>query len=452
MKITITNKLIITKAPDELRIKICMAFTMENPAWIENDRMCRSNRKTPRHLTFYQQTPDGFTVPRGALGLVCCFCKESNISYQIIDKTRTLPKVDFIFAGTLKGYQKEAVNDVLSHDFNVLQAPTGSGKTVMAMSIIAERRQPALIIVHSKELLNQWIARVETFLNIPGAEIGKIGGGYKLQIGEKVTIALYQTLCRVAPDVKDLFGIVVVDECHKAPSRTFTEAVTPFDCSYMLGLSATPYRRDGLTKLIGWHLGRPVEVDPSDLTENDIILDVEVVTRETAFTTDFDPSGEYPQMLSELTEDEDRNGLIVGDVIKEAGNGGGTCLVLSDRKGHIDTLGEMLRQNGVNPEILTGAVKTKDRDAIVGRLNAGEVRVLIATGQLIGEGFDYKGFSTLFLTTPIKFSGRLLQYLGRILRPAPGKDKATVYDYIDVNIGVLEYSAKAREKVWEGYR
>jgi superfamily II DNA or RNA helicase len=207
--------------------------------------------------------------------------------------------------------------------------------------------------------------------------------------------------------------------------------------------------------LIGWHLGRQVAVEQSELTENDIIQNVNVISRETDFVTDYDPSEEYSQMLSELTEDNSRNRLIVGDIIEEASNGGGVCLVLSDRKTHCETMKTLLHDTGILADILTGEVKNAERKAIVERLNAGKVKVLIATGQLIGEGFDAKSLQTLFLATPIKFDGRLIQYLGRVMRPGPGKDHARVYDYIDRLVPVLAASHRGRQRVYSqigGYR
>ena len=447
MKIILSNEIQIIEAPELLLRKICETFSIENPRWIDNDKMSRWNGGTDHWLTFYENHPDGLTIPRGTMGLILYFCKEADTQYQIIDQRRTLPEQDFTFAGILKEYQQSATADILDRDFGVLQAPTGSGKTVMALSIIAERRQPCLIIVHSKELMDQWIKRIEEFLGIPPAEIGIIGNG-KHRIGEQLTVGIINSIYPIAGSLKNHFGHIVVDECHRCPSRTFTEAVTAFDCRFMLGLSATPYRRDGLTKLIGWHLGRKIEVRQADLTEEDIIIDVEVISRETAFVTDYDASEEYSQMLSELTEDNSRNRLIVGDIIKEASNGGGVCLVLSDRKEHCHTLQDMLSKQGMNADVLTGSVCNGERKTIVERLNSGGVKVLIATGQLIGEGFDAKSLQTLFLTTPVKFDGRLLQYLGRILRSAPGKSKAKVYDYCDVHVGVLAASARARQRVY----
>jgi superfamily II DNA or RNA helicase len=451
MKIKLANHITLIQPPDSLIKKIRSTFIIENPTWISNERMHRWNGGTPRWLACYGRDGDSLLVPRGAKELVLWFCKELNIRFEFVDNRWVLPQVGFTFNGVLKGYQEQAVSNVLSHDFNVLQAPTGSGKTVMALSVIAERKQPALIIVHSKELLNQWLDRIETFLSIPRNEIGIIGNG-KNRIGKKITVGIINSIYPVVRDIRQHFGHIIVDECHRTPSRTFTEAVSAFDCKCMLGLSATPYRRDGLTKLIGWYLGRKIEIKQANLTEQDIVLNVEVITRETDFTSWSNPSDEYAQMLSELTGDEDRNRLIVNDVAKEASNGGGVCLILSDRKSHCEAINSMLSETGIAADVLTGDTRDKEREAIVGRLNSGNVKVLVATGQLIGEGFDCRGLSTLFLATPIKFSGRLIQYLGRILRPAPGKGRARVYDFIDVNIGVLRASAKQRQRVYQLYQ
>ncbi|MEI6315621.1 MAG: DEAD/DEAH box helicase [Syntrophus sp. (in: bacteria)] len=449
MKIIITNHITITGAPESLVQKIRDTFTIENPAYLDNAKMGRWQGRTDHWLRFFKKQPDGVTIPRGTMGLILFFCKEMGIRYQIIDQRWTLPELDFIFSAILKGYQQQAANEILGRDFGVLQAPTGSGKTVIALSIIAARRQPCLIMVHSKELMDQWIERIEQFLCIPKDEIGIIGNG-KMKIGERITVGIINSIYPVAGEIRNHFGHVVVDECHRCPSRTFTEAVSAFDCKFMMGLSATPYRRDGLTKLIGWHLGRKIEVEQADLTEADIILDVEVIARETMFASSYDASEEYTRVLSELTEDADRNQLIAADVIREATNGGGICLVLTDRREHCHALAALITPSGIETAILTGEVSNGSRKAIVERLNSGGVRVLIATGQLIGEGFDCKGLSTLFLACPVKFSGRLIQYLGRILRPALGKDKAKVYDYCDVHIGVLASSARARQQVYRG--
>jgi superfamily II DNA or RNA helicase len=448
MRIELSNELNLLAPPEPLAQKIRDTFTIENPAWLDNKKMSRWNGKTHRWLKLYRRRRDGLSIPRGAMGLIIYFCREMNIQVEIDDRRPRLPDVDYVFNGILKPYQEKAVREILRRDFGVLEAPTGSGKTITALATIAERRQPCLVIVHSKELLSQWIESIEMFLGIPQSEIGIIGNGVK-RIGALITVGIVNSIYPIAEQMREHIGYLVVDECHRTPSRTFTEAVSAFDSKYMLGLSATPYRRDGLTKLITWHLGRQIEVKQADLTEADIIFDVEVIARETAFVTDYDASEEYTLVLSELTEDTDRNQLIAKDVVREAMNEGGICLVLTDRKEHCNSLAALIASRGIETAILTGDVPNGSRRAIVERLNAGTIRVLIATGQLIGEGFDCKGLSTLFLATPIKFSGRLIQYLGRVVRPAPGKDHAKIYDYIDAHVSVLKASAKARQRVYQ---
>ena len=146
------------------------------------------------------------------------------------------------------------MDGMLARDFGTLNSATGSGKTIMALYMVARRQQPTLIIVHTKDLAAQWTQRIEAFLGIAADKVGVIGAG-KNVVGQEITIALVQSLYKCVEDVAEHIGFLVVDECHRCPSRTFTEAVSGFDARYMLGLSATPWRRDKLSKLIFWHLG-----------------------------------------------------------------------------------------------------------------------------------------------------------------------------------------------------
>lgn len=450
MLLKIKNSLEISEFKHNFGDKICERLTFQNPVFLEAERMDRWTGDIEPVLHFYRQQSNGtLRVPRGFISQLLSMAQRTGESFEIVDARRELPPVDFTFFGELRPYQVEAVNDMMRRHFGTLAAPTGSGKTVMGLSIIAQRKQPALVVVHAKELLNQWVERIQAFLGISPAEIGIIGDG-KRRIGDKITVALVQSLYKYAEEIAPHIGHLIVDECHRAPSRTFTEAVIAFDCKYMLGLSATPWRRDKLSRLIFWHLGDVQhQIDTGQLQAQGSILRAEVLVRQTSFSPSFDPSTKYSSMLSELTEDAERNRLIAADIAQEAENGGGICLALSDRKAHCEALRSILADEfSVSAEILTGDVPNTERQALVERLNQGKVRVLIATGQLIGEGFDCRGLSTLFLCTPIKFSGRVLQYLGRVLRPAPGKDRAKVFDYVDQNVGVLVAAANARRRVY----
>jgi len=229
-------------------------------------------------------------MPRGFIGQAIWILRDTGIQFQVDNQTRRLPEVSFRFNGQLKDFQEEAVAAVMRRDFGTLSAPTGSGKTVMALKVIAKRRQPVLVVVHSKELLNQWVDRIGVFLGLSADQVGVIGDS-KLLLEEKVSVALVQTLYECAHEASPYIGHLVVDECHRAPSRTFTEAVTAFDSKYMLGLSATPWRRDGLSRLIYWFLGNKVyEVERDGLIEDGHILEAEVIIRETDFEPLSDPS------------------------------------------------------------------------------------------------------------------------------------------------------------------
>jgi superfamily II DNA or RNA helicase len=449
LKITIKNNLRLTGIPERLHDILVTRLKFKNPKYEENRRMNRWNRGVPRELKFYSRVRGGLWIPRGFTRQLIDLCRNLQIPYAIEDQRRSLPEVNFVFRGKLRAFQRKAVERMLVKDFGTLDAPTGSGKTIMALYILARRRQPAVIIVHTKDLAAQWLEQIEHFLGIPPDDIGLIGSGKKT-IGAEITVALVQSLYKCADEIARHIGHLVVDECHRTPSRTFTEAVTEFDCRYMLGLSATPWRRDKLSNLIFWHLGDVHhQVDQAHLVRSGDVLRAEVVFRETDFKPYFDPVTEYSKMLSELTANDDRNRLIVRDVAAAARNHSGICLVLSDRKRHCESLRAMLKyKHGIESEILTGDVQPRQREGVRTRLLQGEIRILIATGQLIGEGFDCPDLATLFLATPVRFSGRIIQYLGRILRPAPGKDRARVYDYVDVNVKPLVKAAQNRRRVY----
>jgi superfamily II DNA or RNA helicase len=448
---TLSNALKLGHLPPVLHQSLISRLEMENPQYVEATRLGRWTRGMPKVLRFHHRLgADGLVVPRGFIRQVVDMCRQQGIGFCIEDRRQCLAPVDFAFRGELKPFQQKAVADCLAKDFGVLSAPTGSGKTVMALAVVAARRQPTLIVVHTRELQDQWIERIGRFLDLPADRVGRIGGG-RVEPGTGITVAMVQTLYKHLDAIVPTVGFLVVDECHRCPSRTFTEAVTAFDCRYMLGLSATPWRRDKLSQLIFWHLGNTAhEIEHRRLVASGDVLDAEVILRETEFKPYFDPVTEYSRMLSELTADDARNRLIASDVAREAAGAGGTILVLSDRRRHCEILQGLLRLgHGIPAEKLTGDMPAAERQALLERINRGEVRVVVATGQLVGEGFDCSSLSSLFLATPIRFSGRVIQYLGRVLRPAPGKQKARVFDYLDVQVEVLAAAARARQRVYD---
>ena len=443
MDLTISNEIILSGMQPETRQAIRGRLTMPNPKHREAERMGRYTANIPEYLKFYTETASGLICPRGAAGQIFKICQNHREDISVIDQRRTLPPVDFDFQGTLRPYQIPAVKGSLNHSFGLLEAPTGSGKTAMALYMIAERRQPVLICVHTRELLNQWMDRINQFLGIPWDEIGIIGNG-KFRIGDRITVAMVQTLYKRAAEVSPHVGYIILDECHKAPAMQYIQAVEQFDCKYMSGLTATPWRRDGLTNVIHWHIGDVIgKIQKAELVENGNLCKGVVRWVKTDFETNIDASEQYSRALASLVDDEDRNKLIARTVAEN--NGTGISLILSDRKAHCWTLADILSdRHGIEAAVLTGSTSNPERQKILESLKAGKCRYLIATGQLVGEGFDLPAISSMFLTTPIKFSGRVIQYIGRALRPAPGKEKAYIFDFVDHLNPVFRASAKKR--------
>lgn len=449
--LTIGNRLSAAGLSDAIREQVTGELTIPNPKWLENHRMGRWNGRTSQTLTFYEDGPcDTLLLPRGYARRLMLLLRAHNLSWELIDQRRTLPPVAFTFSATLRDFQETATTAMLAKEFGTLNAPTGAGKTVMALAMIAARKQPALIIVHTKDLALQWMERISEFLMIPENEIGLVGAG-KSRIGNAVTVGLVQSLVKQTETIDPKIGHLIVDECHRTPSKTFTDVVSAFSARYTLGLSATLFRRDNLSDLIFWYLGDVHHaVNKDQLVMQGDILSVDVRFRKTDFRPLHDPVRAYTKMMGELTADDMRNRMIAEDVAKEsAARPGEVMLVLSDRKKHCELLHSLLKyRHKTRAALLTGDLTTAQRKQVLSDLSTGEANVLVATGQLVGEGFDFKKLSTLFLATPIRFSGRLLQYLGRILRPAEGKERASVFDYVDIHVEVLVKAARERQRVY----
>ena len=421
------------------------SLTIDNPKYRDAKKYGRwVGKNFKQKLFFYEMEDAAIFFPRGYAGQAVALCREYLGRGPVIDdRRRLLPEVTFDFMGDLRPYQQEAVEDVLRKHFGVLVASTGSGKTVMALAIVASRRQPALILVHSRELMYQWQERARQFL---GIEAGLIGDS-QFTI-RPLTVAIVNTARKRLDEIVPRFGHLIVDECHRVPATLFTRVVKEFDSYYMLGLSATAYRReDGLTRLIYLYMGdRAHQVDARKLAASGAVLKPQFIQRPTGFKYVF--RGNYQALMNALTKNELRCRQIAEDIRDEAQQTGGIVLVVSDRVAHCQKLAGMLAEKGLRPTVMTGKLTTAERSAIVASIHHGGIKVLIATLQLVGEGFDAAGLATLFLTTPIKFTGRLRQVIGRILRPASGK-QPKVIDYVDEHVGVLRNSARIRRQAYE---
>ncbi len=419
-------------------------LSIDNPKYIAAKKYGRwIGKKLEPTLKYYEPVPNGLRFPRGFANQAVLLCREfMQETPEIHDKRLLLPEENFFFKGVLRSYQQAAMVAAERRSFGVLEAGTGSGKTVMALAIMAARRQPTLIVVHTKELLYQWQERVKDFLDYSPGLIGD--GHFDVR---PITVAIVNTARKRVGELAPHFGHLVVDECHRVPAALFTDVVSNFPGHYLLGLSATAFRSDeGLTKLINFYMGdRFHKVDQGELQATGAIVKPELIRCQTAFQYHY--QGEYQPLIAALVKDEARNQQIVADVLHESRqHDSGIQLLVSDRVSHCQVFEKELSSLGVDVVLLTGQTSSDQRASIVESVQSGKVQVLVATLQLIGEGFDCPGLSNLFLTTPITFEGRLLQVLGRIMRPAEGK-KPKVYDYVDEAVSVLRRSAEGRKKI-----
>lgn len=444
MLVRITKDLTLIDTPKDLVDQIKDTLTLMNPEYINAIKYRGRAGRIAKHIKMFKGDRwKRLHCPRGFGLELHQMAKAFGEDVEYDDRRRELDPVDFEFKGELRPYQNEALQSFARPSQGILEAGTGAGKTVMALALIAQRKQPCLVLVHTKELLLQWVARVQQFM---GIEAGQVGNG-KFKI-RPLTIATIQTARNRKKELMPEFGHVVVDECHRAPASTFQDVVTSFDAKYLTGLSATPYRADGLDRIINLTLGNLVHrVNPELLRDTGAILKPEVCRVETGFTFAGNPSEEYSLMMTALAEDFERNKLIASNVVKEAAKDNGTLLLVADRTAQLDELADILHARGVEVAVLTGKTPTSERAEIVADLNAGKIKVLASTASLIGEGFDCPGLSTLFLCAPIKAKGRLVQIVGRILRPGEGK-RPRIYDFIDDKVGVLKHSSGIRQQIF----
>ncbi len=441
------------------------AASLRNPEFDERQRQRRSTWNVPRFIRSFDETLEGdLVLPRGLLGMVETLAEEVGSQIDVTDETVAGAVIEPVFMATLRSAQARALDALEPHDLGILVAPPGAGKTVIACALIDRRKSSTLILVDRKALADQWRARVAEFL---GVKAGQLGGG-RTKRSHQVDVATLQTLAR-RDDLRAVtegYGQVIVDECHHIPAAAFEAVVKQIPARYWLGLTATPYRRDGLDDLIALQLG-PVRhvidvVMPAvgqlpgadDHDGSGIARVLHVHPTSFRYVGDADPQtpGGMAAFYRDLIADEKRAEQVVSDVVA-ALDRQRNCLVLTQWTAHVDRIGDMLKERGVDPIVLTGRLKARERAAAMQRLDVSGIDaaplLVVATGPYVGEGFDCPRLDTLFLAAPIAFKGRIVQYAGRILRTWPGKEIAEVHDYVDELVPVLASSLPKRMK---GYR
>lgn len=391
--------------------------------------------ETERYFKFVDETENEVIVPRGFIGKLIRFCQGKNIEYSFNDVRKKLNSVDFQFNAQLREHQQIAIESVAKKDFGVIVAPPGSGKTIIGLKIISDKSQSALIIVHRKQLVEQWIERIETFLGIPKHEIGRIGQG-KSKVGKKVTIATIQSLSKelIKPEsdgFTNSFGTIIVDECHHIPAKTYRDTISKLPTYYLYGLTATAFRKYNDGKIIFSHLGEIiVEIKPTEISS---YKQARIIIRNTELDIPFNSKTDQFETLSKvLIHDSARNKLILEDIFVEL-KLGKKVVIITERKEHIDTLNQYLKQS-YETVTLSGDDSENSRNQKWKILKEGNYQVLITTGQYFGEGSDLQNANSLFLVYPFAFEGKLIQYIGRVQR---SELTPTIYDYRDIRIDYL---------------
>jgi len=413
--------------------------SLANPEFYEKERMRFSTWDTPRFIRCYREDLEWLHLPRGLLGQVTELVESAGSRLDLTDRRPDHLLIEFDATTTLRPHQQAAVDTVIGHDLAVIVAPPGSGKTVTACAVIAHHRQPTLILVDRKPLLAQWRDRLSEHLGLADDRVGVIGGG-KIKPTGIVDVAMIQSLARrERPDeIFANYGLVVVDECHHLPAVSFESCVRTAPTRRWLGLTATPYRRDGLEGIIALQCGPTRhETRPGDVAET-ALVQRRLVVHPTRFVLD-DDSASIQAIFGSLADDHQRTEQICADVAAAA-TAGRTCLVLTQRTSHIDAIVELLAQTGHTAHVLKGGLGKKALAAVheaMATPTGDTGLVVVATGSYLGEGFDWPELDTLFLAFPVAFKGRVVQYVGRLLRAHGTKHDVELHDYLDEHVTVL---------------
>jgi len=451
----LSQRLFVEKAglPSPLLNQIKRLAAFQNPEFYKKQNMRLSTVLTPRVISCAEDLPQHVGLPRGCRSELETLLREHGVTLDVEDKRESGKPLRVSFRGELTRLQRQAARALLAHEIGVFVAPPGVGKTVLGTYLVAERGCSTLILVHRRPLLDQWRAQLSLFLGVEPKAIGQIGGG-KHSANGRLDVAMIQSLVR-AGKVADLvagYGQVIVDECHHVPAVSFERVLAEVKARYVVGLTATPLRRDGQHPITEMQLG-PVRfvVDAKSEAARRPFAH-RLIVRETPFRSP--ASARAPsiqQLYAALAADKSRNELILNDVIASLEEG--RCpILLTERKDHLAYFAERLQKFARHLVVLHGSMTVRGRNAAKEHLTAippDEERLVLATGRYIGEGFDDPRLDTLFLALPVSWKGTLVQYTGRLHRIHAGKTEVRIYDYVDRQVPML---LRMFERRLRGYR
>jgi len=451
LTVTLANLIYFEKAqlPQTLANRLIRLAAFQNPEFYRAQAMRISVWDKPRVIGSAENYPQHIALPRGCLDAARDLLQDNGIHCELNDERYGGEPVDVSFVGTLRLDQEAAVSAMLNHETGVLCAPTAFGKTVTAAAIIARRGVNTLVLVHRTELLKQWQERLQAFLGVGKGVVGTIGGGKAKPTG-KIDIAVMQSLSRqgeINPLVEN-YGHVIVDECHHVGAASFDAILKRTKAKYVLGLTATPIRRDGQQPIIFMQCGpiRYKAAKPAGAPH-----DLEVVPRSRFARIELPLESGIQDVFRHLANDQARTEAIATE-IKIAYEQGRKVLMLTERTDHLDAVLAALEGQVPALFVLHGRMSRKQRAALIADLDAlpqESPRILLATGKLVGEGFDHPPLDTLVLAMPVSWKGTLQQYAGRLHREHATKSDVRILDFVDTGHPAL---LRMWDKRQRGYR
>ena len=458
------------KAAMQNRIRRMAAIS--NPVFYKNQAIGTSNYDTARWIYLGKDHLSGYIqIPRGLQDELWENIKQADIDYEMEDERQQGRKINVDFKGELRPEQDKALKELIRYDNGILHAATAFGKTVVSSAIIAQKKINTLIILESSALIEQWKEALEKFLNIneglPTYEtktgrvrkrkslIGTLQGAHDSMTGI-IDIAMAGSLCKKGMYHKMMneYGLVLIDECHHSASETIANVLKEVKAKYVYGVTATPKRGDGLEK-INYMLIGPIRYSytAKEKAKEQGIQHL-VYPR---FTMTVPPRGVitdkmHPNEAYEIIHNNDvRDEQIIEDV-KNCVAAGRTPVVLSRYKDHSEKFYERLKSYADHVFLMTGNNSKKEHRKILEQMHQvdkNESLILIATGSLVGEGFDFPRLDTLFMATPVSFRGVVEQYAGRLNRDYAGKENVIIYDYVDNHIPMFNNMYMKRLKAYK---
>ena len=447
IELVLANQIYVPKEnlPPVLRNRLVRLAAFQNPEFYKAQAMRFSTFDKPRIISCCEEYPQHLALPRGCLDTTIDLLQSLTIEVAVRDERQQGKPIDVDFRGVLKPEQQQAAEALLQHDTGTLSASTAFGKTVIATYLVAQRKVNTLVVVHRRQLLDQWIKALEKFLDLGLDSIGQIGDGKNNPTG-LIDVAMVQSLVKkgVVDDSVADYGYVIVDECHHISAVSFEQVIRQSKARYVTGLSATVARKDGHHPIIFMQAG-PVRYRVSDRKQAEARpFEHKVIVCQTEFgLPDNMKLEDQPPNISEvydlLAANDARNQLIINDVV-QAVRDGRSPVLLSERREHLETFANLLEPLVTHVVVMKGGMGKKQRKALSERLAEiprSEARVIIATGRYLGEGYDDPRLDTLFLALPVSWRGTLAQYAGRFHRLDAAKEEVLIYDYVDSNVPML---------------